>query len=244
MRTLSNKTKSLIIAVTAILMAVLYTVPAFAVTVDPSGSIYIPEGTVNVNSGSVYVDPAEYSKVKRVYVPDSARTISAGAFTQYPNLEVVYVDNYQGGVQVSPGATGGNARIVYSEQPPATTATTAAPTTATTTSTTSTTTTSSTTETTTETTTSEITKKEETTKVTESTTTTTAYDVVREDNIEEKTDEIDPEFNAGLVRRVKSQVVNLSSAGNPQSNALMIVITAISAFSLIILGIAKFRQKK
>ena len=238
MRILSNKTKSLIIAVTAILMAVLYTVPAFAVTVDPSGSIYIPEGTVNVNADSVYVDPAEYSKVKRVYVPDSARTISAGAFTQYPNLEVVYVDNYQGGVQVSPGATGGNARIVYSEQPPATTATTAAPTT------TSTTTTSSTTETTTETTTSETTKKEETTKVTESTTTTTAYDVVREDNIEEKTDEIDPEFNAGLVRRVKSQVVNLSSAGNPQSNALMIVITAISAFSLIILGIAKFRQKK
>lgn len=242
MRILSNKTKSLIIAVTAILMAVLYTVPAFAVTVDPSGSIYIPEGTVNVNAGSVYVDPAEYSKVKRVYVPDSARTISAGAFTQYPNLEVVYVDNYQGGVQVSPGATGGNARIVYSEQPPATTATTAAPTTTATT--TSTTTTSSTTETTTETTTSETTKKEETTKVTESTTTTTAYDVVREDNIEEKTDEIDPEFNAGLVRRVKSQVVNLSSAGNPQSNALMIVITAISAFSLIILGIAKFRQKK
>lgn len=143
--------KKAIVLMLCFVLLISMSIPVFAGGSVSGSTAYISSGTKTVTSGDIPATITNRLAVNTVYVPNSVNSISSGAFTNLPNVKTIYVDNYEGGVNVSSGALPKGATIVYTGEKPTTTSTTRRTTTRTrTTTTTTTTTTSSTTESTTE----------------------------------------------------------------------------------------------
>lgn len=102
---------------TAALLVCLMALPGFAYDPNSSGTVSIPEGVTSLSSGSIPKTASNIVNVRTVYVPASVKSIGAGTFTGFINLRNVVIQNDRDGVRVSPGATSGSTRIIYSGAP-------------------------------------------------------------------------------------------------------------------------------
>jgi hypothetical protein len=121
MRIKMKKTGALLLS---FLLVMLLSVTAFAGSTVKGNTAYITEGTTTVTSNDIPATLQNRLSITTIYVPNSVTSISAGAFTSFPNLETVYIDNYPGGVKVASGALPRGAKIVYTGEKPTTTRTT------------------------------------------------------------------------------------------------------------------------
>ncbi len=105
----------------SLMLLLCLSVPAFAGSSVSGNTAYITSGTKTVTSNDISASIVNRISITTIYVPNSVTRISSGAFTNFSNLETVYIDNYQGGVTVESGALPSGAKVVYTGEKPTTT---------------------------------------------------------------------------------------------------------------------------
>lgn len=110
-------------ALAAVVLVCMMALPGFAYDPNSSGTVTIPAGVTALSNGSIPKSARNIVNVRTVYVPSSVKTIGSGTFTGFINLRNVVIQNDRDAVQVSPGATSGSTRIIYSGAPAAHTTT-------------------------------------------------------------------------------------------------------------------------
>lgn len=84
-------------------------------------NVAVPSGTSSIVSNAVKVTSVF---PKTLTIPNSVTSIGSGAFTKYPNLKSVTIDNYPGAVSIASNAFPKGASVVYLREAPTTTTTT------------------------------------------------------------------------------------------------------------------------